>query len=1006
MGHVSSGNMCAAVSGDKPAWTNTNLSEREIRQVFSKYTCISCATSKRNLDPPTDRSQEERRNWKPGEAFSCDPAVKINPKGYDGSDCYFLFKDLATGYLHAILSDSKQSSAFIEAFNKVLLFYAKHNCKRPTTLRTDSEPIFLSKEVHSYLEEKFIDLNTSAPERHFQNSVERDMQTVIKGVAAVLHGQPFLRLDLWPAALLDFIEKKNRTPNKRCYPYSPYQIITKNSTKLNNQFKFKFGEVVIVGIPKINRDSKFDIRNDIGIYIGQELGMVDTHRVYYPHTNSYHNRGSVSKLEATKEQLQEWFAKRIENKQPVYKQVAEAYHNLLSDSEVQQEELPTININNDLSSNEINDENILNSLTHEEKQLLNDPEFIQLLKKFTKLSLWKKWSDEQSSYHPSTDMNNRPPTPPSRNNKRKSKFDDPPPTSNHRMPLRDRTGSKGVQVLSAERLASKDILSNPMISEIYFPIYCNSAKGRQSANDPLNDSPSVKKALQSENREEWIQAIRKEVGDLMKKTFKKIDTTKLDPNSYIRIKTTMQLKRKRNSTTGEIDKYKARECARGDLLKFDERMKDIATYSPTVSALTFSLILQVATIRKMKKRTSDTVSAFTAQGYPAHLPKLILKLDKDIADVCGLDPDQEYQIAMYLYGLPDASRAYYDAYKEHLCNNGYKVSSYEPCLFYRITEEEETYISIHVDDTFIFSNSEAALNRFANIMQTRFQITIDDAADAYLGIHLIEDKTTGNVKLHQPKLLQSLLETYEEQLKSPPVSITASQYQQLLGTLMYLTKSRPDIQASISFAATHAKDPSIEHYRQLLGVVEYIQKTQQEGLIIHSYEGSNKSKLQLYCHVDASYLTHEDSKSQTGYTLSFGKVGCFYAKSSKQPLVATSSTHAEARALFTLLQDIIYVISICQELGIELQMPVQIYEDNFPVVQLTNNLAPRTKKCKHFLMLINYIKEQVEKGIINIQHIDTDENLADILTKLLTGNPYITKAQKLLGNSSDNIGRK
>jgi hypothetical protein len=223
---------------------------------------------------------------------------------------------------------------------------------------------------------------------------------------------------------------------------------------------------------------------------------------------------------------------------------------------------------------------------------------------------------------------------------------------------------------------------------------------------------------------------------------------------------------------------------------------------------------------------------------------------------------------------------------------------------------------------------------------------------------------------------------------------------------MYLTKSRPGIQASISFAATHAKDPSIEHYRQLLGVVEYIQKTQQEGLIIHSYEGSNKSKLQLYCHVDASYLTHEDSKSQTGYTLSFGKVGCFYAKSSKQPLVATSSTHAEARALFTLLQDIIYVISICQELGIELQMPVQIYEDNFPVVQLTNNLAPRTKKCKHFLMLINYIKEQVEKGIINIQHIDTDKNLADILTKLLTGNPYITKAQKLLGNYSDNIGRK
>lgn len=397
----------------------------------------------------------------------------------------------------------------------------------------------------------------------------------------------------------------------------------------------------------------------------------------------------------------------------------------------------------------------------------------------------------------------------------------------------------------------------------------------------------------------------------MKKTFKPIDTSTLEPGSYIRIKTTMQLKRKRDSTTGEIEKYKARECVRGDLIKFDERLKEMLTYSPTVSALSFALILQVATIRRMKKRTCDTVSAFTNQNYPSHLPKLIVKLDYDIACVCGLDPEQEYVMIMYLYGLPDASRAYYDAYKDHLSSNGYEVSKYEPCLFYRINEDEETYISIHVDDTFIFSNSEAALNRFANVMQTRFQITMDEDPDAYLlGVHLIENKTTGSVMLHQPKLLQSLLESYEEQLDNPPTSITATQYQQLLGTLMYLTKSRPDIQASISFAATHAKDPTLEQYKQLLGVVEYIRKTQHEGLIIHSYEGCDKSKLQLYCHVDASYLTHEDSKSQTGYTLSFGKVGCFYAKSSKQPLVATSSTHAEARALFTLLQVIIYVISV------------------------------------------------------------------------------------------------
>ena len=226
MGHASCMNMEAAVSCDNPAWTHVDVTAQEIRQVFDRYTCVACATAKRNLDPPADRSKEERRKWIPGEAFSCDPAVKINPKGYDGHDCFFLFKDLATGYLHVILTDSKKTSAFIDAFKTVLLFYEKYKWKPATTLRTDSEPIFLSKEAAEFLDTKFIELQTSAPERHFQNSVERDMQTVIKGVTAVLHGQPFLRLDLWPAALLDFIEKKNRTPNKKCYPLSPYQKVT------------------------------------------------------------------------------------------------------------------------------------------------------------------------------------------------------------------------------------------------------------------------------------------------------------------------------------------------------------------------------------------------------------------------------------------------------------------------------------------------------------------------------------------------------------------------------------------------------------------------------------------------------------------------------------------------------------------------------------------------------------------------------------------------------------
>jgi hypothetical protein len=399
----------------------------------------------------------------------------------------------------------------------------------------------------------------------------------------------------------------------------------------------------------------------------------------------------------------------------------------------------------------------------------------------------------------------------------------------------------------------------------------------------------------------------------------------------------------------------------------------------------------------MKRKTVDTVGAYLYQHYPTDKRVLLTKLDPNVARICNLDPNNYYQIVRYLYGLPDAGKAYYEAYSTHLIENGYKKSSFDPCLFYKINDQEMTFIVIHVDDTFIFSTSNAAIDTFISLLQIKFDITINDDADSYLGVSFTTDPITGNVKLQQPKLIQSLLEDYSSQIKNPPTSINTTDYQKLLGTLMYLTKSRPDIQTSISFAATHAKNPTIDDYLVLIKLVAYIEETQDYGLIIHTYDYQRTQSLQLICHVDASYLTHADSKSHTGYTLSFGTVGTFYSKSSKQSLVSTSSTHAEARALYTLLQDIIYVLSICQELQVSLKLPVLVYEDNYPVVQLTNNLAPKTKKCKHFLMLLNYIKEQIDAGIIDVKHIDTNDNLADILTKILTGSPFYSKAYKLLG---------
>ena len=104
--------------------------------------------------------------------------------------------------------------------------------------------------------------------------------------------------------------------------------------------------------------------------------------------------------------------------------------------------------------------------------------------------------------------------------------------------------------------------------------------------------------------------------------------------------------------------------------------------------------------------------------------------------------------------------------------------------------------------------------------------------------------------------------------------------------------------AAVSFAGTKSSKPTDRDLSDLYYVVEYLRATKDLGHILHT---STLASLRLYCEVDASYLLHPDSKGHTGYTISFyGTLGTFHNRSVKQTAAVTSSTHAEARAIFNL----------------------------------------------------------------------------------------------------------
>ena len=317
---------------------------------------------------------------------------------------------------------------------------------------------------------------------------------------------------------------------------------------------------------------------------------------------------------------------------------------------------------------------------------------------------------------------------------------------------------------------------------------------------------------------------------------------------------------------------------------------------------------------------------------------------------------------------------------------------------------------IHVDDTLIAADLLEDIEDFKRVMTKRFEITVNTEADHHLGVN-IKNLGDGSLQLTQSKLLKNIFTEYEHVLPKKqgrnrvPLNpnresedsepFDRKKYLHLLGMLNYLLRSRPDIATAVSFAATKASQPTQDDYKAMLDTVKYLWQTKDLGLIIHP--GEPHEPLKLKCYVDASFLSHDDSRGHTGYCIGIGDMGSFYAKSTKQQLVATSSTHAEVKALYQLVVDLIFIINLCDEIQRDIDLPVVIFEDNNPTVQLSGSLSSRVKRSKHFLMLVNFIRQYVTLGLINVQKVASADNIADVLTKPLNWKEFYPKARRLLG---------
>jgi hypothetical protein len=217
----------------------------------------------------------------------------------------------------------------------------------------------------------------------------------------------------------------------------------------------------------------------------------------------------------------------------------------------------------------------------------------------------------------------------------------------------------------------------------------------------------------------------------------------------------------------------------------------------------------------------------------------------------------------------------------------------------------------------------------------------------------------------------------DEEGKEVDISI----YRSMIGSLLYLTASHPDIAHAVGVCARYQANPKESHLNLVKRILKYIHGTYDQGLL---YTFDTNSSLVGYC--DADWAGNvEDRKSTSG--------GCFFVGnnlvswfSKKQNSVSLSTAEAEYIAAGSSSTQLLWMKQMLEEYGVNPGV-MTLYCDNLSAISISKNPVQHSR-TKHIDIRHHFIRELVEDGIINLEHVSSEKQLADIFTKGLDVNQF------------------
>lgn len=371
---------------------------------------------------------------------------------------------------------------------------------------------------------------------------------------------------------------------------------------------------------------------------------------------------------------------------------------------------------------------------------------------------------------------------------------------------------------------------------------------------------NIKEALTYES---WVQAMREEL-----EQFDRNDVMTLVecPNGVLVIGMKWVFKNKTDEN-GTVVKNKARFVAKGynqqEVIDYEE------TFAPISRMGAIRIFLAYATYMNFKVYQMDVKSAFLNGN---------IKEDVYVQQPPGFEssefPNHVYKLNKALYGQKQAPRAWYETLSAFLIKNKFVRGKIDNTLFIYKTKSDVILVQVYVDDIIFGSTSYKLCKQFEKLMTTKFEMSMMGELTYFLGLQI--KQTDRGLSICQEKYLRNLLKKYEltdcssvKTLMVPPnnlgldltgKSVNQTQYRGMIGSLMYLLASRPDIQFSVCLCAKYQADPKESHLIAVKRIIRYLKGTPNLGLYYPKCSGFD-----LKGYTDSDYAgCNMDRKSTSG----------------------------------------------------------------------------------------------------------------------------------------------